>query len=63
MERALGLVQGSLDVARAVLAEYGNMSAPTVLFVLERLIQAGLPPRTLLTAMGPGFTARELRLA
>jgi len=63
LERALGLVQGSLDVARAVLAEYGNMSAPTVLFVLERLIQAGLPPRTLLTAMGPGFTARELRLA
>lgn len=32
-------------------------SAPTVLFVLERLIQAGLPPRTLLTALGPGFTA------
>jgi len=63
LERALGLVQGSLDVERAVLAEYGNMSAPTVLFVLERLIQAGLPPRTLLTAMGPGFTARELRLA
>ena len=57
LERALGLVQGSLDVARAVLAEYGNMSAPTVLFVLERLIQAGLPPRTLLTALGPGFTA------
>jgi alkylresorcinol/alkylpyrone synthase len=57
LERALGLVQGSLDVERAILAEYGNMSAPTVLFVLERLIQAGLPPRTLLTAMGPGFTA------
>ena len=23
----------------------------------SRLMQAGLPPRTLLTAMGPGFTA------
>lgn len=57
LERALGLARGSLDVERAVLAEYGNMSAPTVLFVLERLIKAGLPPRTLLTAMGPGFTA------
>jgi len=57
LERALGLVPGSLDVERAVLAEYGNMSAPTALFVLERLIKAGLPPRTLLTAMGPGFTA------
>ena len=40
-----------------VLADYGNMSAPTALFVLERLAAAGLPPRTLLTAMGPGFTA------
>jgi alkylresorcinol/alkylpyrone synthase len=57
LERALGLVQGSLDVERAVLADYGNMSAPTALFVLERLIEAGLPRRTLLTAMGPGFTA------
>jgi alkylresorcinol/alkylpyrone synthase len=57
LERALSLEQGSLDHERAVLADYGNMSAPTALFVLDRLIQAGLPPRTLLTAMGPGFTA------
>jgi alkylresorcinol/alkylpyrone synthase len=47
----------SLDHERSVLADYGNMSAPTALFVLERLVRAGLPPRTLLTAMGPGFTA------
>ena len=33
------------------------MSAPTVLFVLERLVAAGLPPRTVMTAMGPGFTS------
>jgi alkylresorcinol/alkylpyrone synthase len=57
LERALSLEQGSLDHERAVLADYGNMSAPTVLFVLERVLQAGLPSRTLLTAMGPGFTA------
>jgi len=57
LERALSLEQGSLDHERTVLADYGNMSAPTALFVLERLIQAGLPSRTLLTAMGPGFTA------
>jgi alkylresorcinol/alkylpyrone synthase len=57
LERALSLQQGSLDHERAVLSEYGNMSAPTALFVLERLIQSGLPLRTLLTAMGPGFTA------
>lgn len=57
LELALSLEQGSLDHERAILADYGNMSAPTALFVLDRLIEAGLPSRTLLTAMGPGFTA------
>ncbi len=57
LERALSLDQGALDHERAVLADYGNMSAPTALFVLDRLIKDALPPRTLLTAMGPGFTA------
>jgi len=57
LERAFSLDQGTLDHERSVLADYGNMSAPTALFVLERLAKVGLPPRTLLTAMGPGFTA------
>jgi alkylresorcinol/alkylpyrone synthase len=56
LELALSLEQGSLDHERAILADYGNMSAPAALFVLDRLIRAGLPSRTLLTAMGPGFT-------
>jgi alkylresorcinol/alkylpyrone synthase len=57
LERALALEQGSLDHEREVLADYGNMSSPTVLFVLDRILRAGLPSRTLLTAMGPGFTS------
>jgi alkylresorcinol/alkylpyrone synthase len=57
LERALTLEQGTLDHERSVLAEHGNMSAPTVLFVLERAIGAGLPNRSVLTALGPGFTA------
>jgi alkylresorcinol/alkylpyrone synthase len=57
LERAFSLRQGTLDHERDILAEYGNMSAPTALFVLDRVIQAGLPARTLLSAMGPGFTA------
>ena len=56
LERAFSLGQGTLDHERDILAEYGNMSAPTALFVLERVIAAGLPSRTLVTAMGPGFT-------
>ncbi len=57
LERALALDQGTLDHERDVIADYGNMSAPTVLFVLERARARGLPPRSLLTALGPGFTA------
>jgi alkylresorcinol/alkylpyrone synthase len=57
LERALSLGQGALDHERKVLSDYGNMSAPTALFVLEHVIRAGLPSRTLMTAMGPGFTA------
>lgn len=57
LERALAIGQGALDHERVVLADYGNMSAPTALFVLERLVEAGLASRTLLTALGPGFTA------
>ena len=57
LERALSLDQGTLDHERDIIADYGNMSGPTVLFVLERARAAGLPPRSLLTALGPGFTA------
>ena len=57
LETALSLHQGTLDSERQIIADYGNMSAPTVLFVLERARTAGLPPRSLLTALGPGFTA------
>jgi alkylresorcinol/alkylpyrone synthase len=57
LESALALDQGSLDCEREVLAEYGNMSSPTVLFVLEQARARGLPARSLLTALGPGFTA------
>src|ERR1700761_9646990 len=57
LESALALHQGTLDHERRVIADYGNMSAPTVLFVLEQARQQGLPPRSLLTALGPGFTA------
>ena len=57
LERALALPQGLLADERAVLENHGNMSAPTVFFVLERALAAGLPRRTLMTAMGPGFSA------
>src|SRR3981081_2745693 len=42
LERAFALHQGTLDHERGVIADYGNMSAPTVLFVLERALAQGL---------------------
>ncbi|GAA4013870.1 type III polyketide synthase [Sphingomonas swuensis] len=62
IEEALELDEGSLDLEREVLRDHGNMSAPTVLFVLERLLKRGLPDKALLTAFGPGFTCSALLL-
>ncbi len=63
IESALRLQTGTLDHERAVLSQYGNMSAPTALFVLERAIEAGLPDRSLIMALGPGFTLSTAMLA
>jgi len=62
LETALALPDGALDHERTVLARYGNMSAPTVLFVLQAALTAGAPERMALAALGPGFTASELTL-
>ncbi len=62
IETALELPTGELDLEREVLHDYGNMSAPTVLFVLEKLIARGLPSHTMMTAFGPGFTCAGLLL-
>ena len=62
LEAAFDLGQGALDHEREVLADHGNMSSPTVLFILDRARRAGLAKRSVLTAMGPGFTASTVTL-
>ena len=62
IESALALNQGELNLEREVLRDYGNMSAPTVLFVLDRLLERGLPDKVMMTAFGPGFTCAGLLL-
>jgi alkylresorcinol/alkylpyrone synthase len=62
IEQALGLDSGTLDLERQMLRDHGNMSAPTVLFVLEALIARGLPDRVMMTGFGPGFTCAGLIL-
>jgi len=55
LEDALGIARGALVESRGVLRDFGNMSAVTALFVLERMDWRSR--RTLMTALGPGFTA------
>ncbi|WP_339826984.1 type III polyketide synthase [uncultured Parasphingorhabdus sp.] len=46
-----------IPATREVLRQHGNMSSPTVLFVLEKLLAEKPDKPILLTALGPGFTA------
>ncbi|CAN5444070.1 type III polyketide synthase [soil metagenome] len=62
LEAAFEMEPQTLRHERAVLAGYGNMSAPTVLFVLERALQDPFTGRRLLSALGPGFTASFLTM-
>jgi alkylresorcinol/alkylpyrone synthase len=62
VESALQLQKGTLRDEREVLRGHGNMSAPSVLFVLERAVRRGLRGPAMLAALGPGFTASFLAL-
>jgi alkylresorcinol/alkylpyrone synthase len=62
IEDALGLANGALCESRSVLRDYGNMSAATVMFVLERMKTRLARQRTLASALGPGFTSAFLVL-
>ncbi|MBN9543959.1 MAG: type III polyketide synthase [Alphaproteobacteria bacterium] len=57
LEDALEMPRGGLEDSRSILRDYGNMSAATVLFVAERMDVRKKAQRTLLTALGPGFSA------
>ena len=62
IETALELRKATLCDEREVLREHGNMSAPSVLFVLDRARKRGLHEGAVLAALGPGFTASFLAL-
>jgi alkylresorcinol/alkylpyrone synthase len=62
---ALDLPPTALDRSRAALREHGNMSAATVLFILDRFVRDGAGQRgdvAALSAMGPGFSADHVLL-
>ena len=57
LEPAFELEAGRLVNERAILKKFGNMSAPTVLFVLKEALKQKPTGRRFLGALGPGFTA------
>jgi predicted naringenin-chalcone synthase len=57
VEKPLGLDETATATSREILSEYGNMSSPTVLFILERLRQRNAPRPCVALGFGPGLMA------
>ena len=62
VEEALGLGREQAAASRAVFAEHGNMSSPTVLFILERLRSQEAPRPCVALGFGPGLAAEAALL-
>ena len=50
-----GLNADQIQTSTSVLAEFGNMSSPTVLFILDRLLQQGTNGPIVMMGFGPGL--------
>jgi alkylresorcinol/alkylpyrone synthase len=62
-ERSLGLREGAFVHSRKVLREHGNMSSPTVLYVLKEFMESGPGAKGeygIISALGPGFSSELL---
>jgi predicted naringenin-chalcone synthase len=65
VQKQLGLTDADLRFARTVLRNYGNMSSPTVMFVLDDVSRNGDPRPGdwgVMTALGPGMAAEAALL-
>lgn len=64
VERSLGLTPAQIAESRQVLRECGNMSSPTVCFILERILarlRPGSAARGAALAFGPGLTLEAVQ--
>lgn len=53
---AVRLPDEALDCSRGILQRFGNMSSPTVLFILDELLRRGTDSPSVIIAFGPGLT-------
>jgi predicted naringenin-chalcone synthase len=60
----LGLGSDACAVSRSILGDYGNMSSPTVLFALEKILEQGVSPGDFICAVayGAGLSLHALLL-
>ena len=58
VRRQLGLNNGEMNYSYQILKEYGNMSSPTVLFILDLILKQELKPgeRVMAIGFGPGIS-------
>jgi 3,5-dihydroxyphenylacetyl-CoA synthase len=60
VQKHFGMTDDQLRFSRSVLRNYGNMSSPTVMFVLDQIVRKG-DPRSgdwgVMIALGPGMAA------
>lgn len=65
--QALALPAPALAASRGVLNDHGNMSSPSVLFILDRLLRAGTDAERstpiIMLGFGPGLTAEAVLLS
>lgn len=63
-QQSLGISQDATRLSEEVLCNFGNMSSPTVLFVLEKSMEQHweVGDRGLMAALGPGFSSELLLL-
>ncbi len=63
VSEALGIDRRALAISHSVLAEFGNMSSPTVLFILERMRHTRASRPWVALGFGPGLAVEALLLA
>jgi prepilin-type processing-associated H-X9-DG protein len=62
VQESLGLAGDALQISRSVLRRYGNMSSPTIFFILKELLETRANGRCLAMAFGPGLTVEMVLL-
>ena len=60
VEEALSLPRAATATSRAVFADHGNMSSPTLLFIVDRLRAACAPRPCVALGFGPGLMAEAV---